>query len=84
LKSLVFALALLLPFTSVGCGDDEDKAADPHENVAPDCADILKACHDKDPGEGPIHDCHNVAEANNATACAEDKPGCLSACAEAE
>lgn len=46
------------------------------------CGRILDACHDIDPGSGPIHECHEAAEADGVTEeiCADREDECLTAC----
>lgn len=63
--------ALCLFIAAAGC-HSEDGA----------CGRILDACHDIDPGSGPIHDCHESAEADGVTEeiCADLEEGCLATC----
>ena len=68
--SLILAAALALG----GCSDDENA-----------CEQILNACHDVDPGEGPIHDCHeNSEEEWSESECGDNLDSCLSLCEAAE
>jgi hypothetical protein len=62
-----------------GCGDDDAPA------TKPTCDEIVEACHEVDPGTGPIHDCHENAEAESATEaiCAAASTNCLAICAAA-
>jgi hypothetical protein len=62
----------------VGCGDDDEHSG--HGDLEPDCQAIVDACHEADPGSGPAHDCHVLAEENNAGTCAEQRASCVSVC----
>jgi hypothetical protein len=46
------------------------------------CERIIEACHDADDGAGAAHDCHDLAEDDDATdeSCAEKEDDCLEAC----
>jgi hypothetical protein len=46
------------------------------------CERIVEACHEADPGSGPIHDCHEDAEAPGVTdaICAEREDDCHELC----
>jgi hypothetical protein len=69
-------LAALLPiaFALAACGDDGS-------TMAPSCQAITDACHDVDPGSGPIHDCHETAhEDGTAAACDPIEAMCLALC----
>jgi hypothetical protein len=49
------------------------------------CDRIVEACHDVDPGSGPIHDCHEDAEAAEAASdadeiCADREDDCIALC----
>lgn len=63
-----------------GCGDDDEGSG--HEDLEPACQTIVDACHEADPGSGEPHDCHVLAEENNAGACTENLGRCTSACQE--
>lgn len=67
--------AWLLPLLLLACSDDHD-----HGALDPTCAEIVSRCHDLDLGPGTIHDCHQLAEGNNATMCAARRTECLAAC----
>ncbi|MEZ4295827.1 MAG: hypothetical protein R3B70_12695 [Polyangiaceae bacterium] len=62
------ALLLALP----GCGNSTEGS----------CERIVEACHEKDTGSGEPHDCHESAEAEDATdaVCADIEDACLAAC----
>lgn len=54
-----------------------------HTSPYPSCQAILSACHELDTGEGPIHDCHEVAhDATSEADCAPRKAECLATCVE--
>ena len=59
---LMLVLLLVLVPLAAGCGDDAD---DP----IPECEAIAEACHPVDPGTGPIHECHENAEAASTGPC---------------
>jgi hypothetical protein len=80
MKIVLGAFSVALAFVIVvGCSDDKKttEAGDP-----PSCAAIVEACHPLDKGTGPIHDCHEAAEAEGVTeaTCAAKKTECLSTC----
>lgn len=66
---------LALAASQAGCGG---------ENTAGACERIAEACHDKDTGDGPAYECHELAEAGDANddACAEQEQECTDVCAE--
>ncbi len=68
-----------LAFALVACSDD---AVDQKETPA-SCETIVETCHPLDQGSGPIHECHEQAEAETATetSCAAIKEQCLKTCA---
>lgn len=47
-----------------------------------ECEEIVEACHMVDPGTGPIHDCHEFAEAMGRTAaeCSAMRASCIALC----
>lgn len=76
-----------------GCSSDDDKPASSssssssssgeseHSSPYPSCQAIIDACHPLDVGDGPIHDCHEVAHDNGTEAtCAAKKSECLATC----
>jgi hypothetical protein len=70
------ALAALCSFGAAAC-DDEDEQND--------CKLIQEACHARDPGSGPIHECHENAEGKWTQAqCTSNKAMCLSLCTAAD
>jgi len=55
-----------------------------HSSPYPACDAIIKACHAKDVGAGPVNDCHSVAhDATGDDVCIPKKDACLKTCAEA-
>lgn len=48
------------------------------------CERIVEACHELDTGSGLAHDCHELAEAADATdaKCSEKEDECLAGCVE--
>lgn len=65
-----------------GCGDDDDHSG--HGNLAPDCQAIVDVCHEADRGSGEAHDCHVLAEENDASLCTEHRASCTSVCQEVD
>lgn len=54
-----------------------------HTSPYPSCNAITQACHKFDVGEGPIHDCHELAHgATSDEPCAVKKVGCLALCVD--
>jgi hypothetical protein len=70
-----FAL-LIAVLGLVACGGDDTSSA------KPSCEAIVEACHPKDPGSGPVHDCHENAESVTSTEadCAAAKDACVGLC----
>jgi hypothetical protein len=60
----------------LGCDDDHS-----HE-LAPECEAIVDRCHDLDPGAGPIHECHEFAEAEGRSGaeCLAMQASCFASC----
>ena len=55
-----------------------------HSSVYPACDAIIKACHMKDVGGGPVNDCHSLAhEAAGDQDCIPKKDACLKTCQDA-
>ncbi|MDB4996901.1 MAG: hypothetical protein JWM74_4333 [Myxococcaceae bacterium] len=56
----------------------------PAVTTTPDCDAIVDACHPKDPGSGPVHECHETAEtaaaAHDAKTCTDKKNACVALC----
>jgi hypothetical protein len=51
-----------------------------HLSPYPSCQAIIDACHPYDVGEGPIHDCHDLASNGPEAACAPKKDECVATC----
>lgn len=47
---------------------------------AAQCEEIAELCHPVDSGDGPIHDCHLMAETGNAANCAAEFDDCMALC----
>jgi uncharacterized repeat protein (TIGR04052 family) len=47
------------------------------------CQDIINACHDVDPGSGPLHDCHELGHDEVESACAPERDRCVALCGAA-
>lgn len=47
------------------------------------CDDIVEACHDVDPGAGPVHACHELGHEGEVSACLAERDRCIALCAEA-
>ncbi len=72
----VAALALAVVAPVVACHDDHEHGSEPTS-----CKAIIDACHSKDTGSGPIHECHEFAESGKGEPeCAAKKTECLSTC----
>ena len=84
-RFFVPVLLALLGGLVLGCGGDASNddagggsradafsTSDAFVELRPSCELIVAACHDVDPGSGPIHDCHELGHAETATeaACA--------------
>lgn len=77
-----FAMALG-SFGCVACSSDDDadeEHEEEHDPQSPSCAEIMDVCHAADEGEGPAHDCHDVAHADVEADCAVQKDACLVTC----
>ena len=71
MNPMKIAAALCLFVAAAGCHSAEGA-----------CGRIIDACHELDEGSGPIHDCHEDAEADDATeeTCADREDECLALC----
>ena len=76
--SWLVVAAAVLP----SCSDDEHDHGQPtkHTTSSPMCQAIMDACHPLDVGQGPIHDCHDVATSANETTCTARRDACLATC----
>ncbi len=59
----------------VACGGTNDPPPATHH-----CADIVDACHDVDPGSGPLHDCHETAHEGVEATCQPIRESCVMQC----
>ena len=77
MRKVFWGLSTLAAFTVLGACSDDKK-----DDGAPSCKAIIEACHPLDPGSGPIHECHEAAEADGVTeqTCAGKKAECLATC----
>jgi hypothetical protein len=41
---------------------------------------ITEACHDVDPGDGEIHECHEMSEEGDAATCEAEYDDCITLC----
>jgi hypothetical protein len=90
MKKKIFgaALAAVLVAVAWGCSSDDDQkpsssSGGDHTSPYPSCQAILDACHPLDVGEGPIHDCHELAhEEGTEQTCAAKKAECLTTCSK--
>jgi hypothetical protein len=48
------------------------------------CEAITEACHDVDPGDGDIHECHEMSEEGDAATCEAEYDDCIALCEAAE
>ncbi len=81
-----FAFSAVLFLSAPACSDSHSHDVDggPHTSSFASCQAILDACHEFDTGEGPVHDCHEIAhDATSEETCAPKKTACLATCAAA-
>ncbi len=77
---LAAALATALTVALVACSDSHSHT-DAGASSFPSCQAIVAACHEVDPGSGPVHECHESAEAAKADSeCSPKKDACLALC----
>lgn len=77
---LAFALCLALSGCPSSPGSDAGGYPD-GPTTFPDCDAIVEACHEVDPGTGPIHDCHETAhDAASNEPCAPIRATCVMMC----
>ena len=72
MKSMLFTHAALCALT-LGCAESG------HDHAAA-CSPIIAACHEVDPGHGPIHDCHETGHAGDDVACSAMQDTCVALC----
>jgi hypothetical protein len=71
---------LLVPLLALGCHDDDGHSHGTTERPHV-CEEIVESCHSKDPGSGPIHDCHESAESTwTAEQCTANASRCHTLC----
>lgn len=73
MKTISTALMLTLAALTGACTSSSSPA---------ECEAIVERCHPLDPGTGPIHECHEYAEAAGRTAaeCTARQSECFAAC----
>ena len=70
----VSPLTLVGALLALGCGGSEP-------TPTTHCADIVNACHEVDPGSGPLHDCHEIGHDGDETMCTQAvADGCVTMC----
>lgn len=75
---------VLLCVLVIGCDRAITVIVDAGYDGISDCDDIVAACHFVDPGNGPIHECHESAESQwRGLECANNKARCVTLCAQA-
>lgn len=71
-----FGLTLSFAFAAlIACGDD-----DGHHHATGACGQIVAACHDLDPGTGPISECHATGHDEVEADCEAVLTSCLAVC----
>lgn len=65
---------------AVDVADAQDVGAEASEPDLP-CTNIIDACHEADPGYGPIHDCHELGHTGTVDDCRKAEKNCLAICA---
>ena len=94
MKSILVGAAMFAAVVSVyACSDHHDDdghshiptdEAGGHTSPYPTCQKIIDDCHEYDVGDGPVHECHEVAhDAENDSACVAKKDECTKTCAAA-
>ena len=83
----LFALSISTAAGLYACSDSHshDESGDGgHTSAFASCQAIIDACHEYDVGEGPVHDCHDLAHDSTSEAtCAPKKAECIAICAAA-
>lgn len=77
---------LFVALSLIACGDGggADAGTDAHAPGSESCQRIVDACHEVDPGTGPIHDCHETAhDVGTDEACAPIETSCVAMCVAA-
>ncbi|MBX3226735.1 MAG: hypothetical protein KIT84_39055 [Labilithrix sp.] len=73
-----------LAWTACDSHAEEGGSSGGHSSVYPACNDIIQACHPLDTGDGPYHDCHDLAHgATSEAACTPRRDECVKLCTDA-
>ena len=81
---LAISAAILVCAPACSDSHSHDVDSGTHTSSFASCQAILDACHEFDTGEGPVHDCHEIAhDATSEETCAPKKTACLATCAAA-
>lgn len=76
-RHLVFASILAL----TACGGGEPGTDAGEHSGSESCQRIIDACHEVDPGTGPIHECHETGhDVGTDEACAPIEADCVAMC----
>ncbi|MBX3187300.1 MAG: hypothetical protein KF819_09800 [Labilithrix sp.] len=82
---LTTGIAALVASCDSHPSDEHGASSGGHSSQFPSCDVIIKACHEKDVGAGPVNDCHSLAhDAKSDDECAPKKDACLKTCADAD
>ena len=86
MKKVLISAAVVAAFAGIlACSHDDDHShsedGGAHTSAFAACQTIIDACHEKDVGTGPVHDCHDLAhEATSEAACTAKKDECVKTC----
>lgn len=88
MKKVLISAAIVAAFAGVfACSHDHDEDGHSHgdggthTSAFAACQAIIDACHEKDVGTGPVHDCHDLGhEATSDAPCAAKKDECVKTC----
>ncbi len=76
-----------LTLTSTGEGCDQSRSVEvtcvETSDTADACEGLGSTCHPVDPGDGPLHECHEVGHSGDQAQCAEQRAECIQGCGEA-
>ncbi|MBS2012918.1 MAG: hypothetical protein JST00_08530 [Deltaproteobacteria bacterium] len=85
MKKVLISAAIVAAFAGIfACSHDDDHSHEDggaHSSAFASCQAILDACHEKDVGTGPVHDCHELGhDATSDAPCAAKKDECVKTC----
>jgi hypothetical protein len=87
MESQLTRQGLIVLFVAALVGACVADSADPADSASEEysfplsCQDIVDACHEVDPGYGPMHDCHETAhDVSTAEACDPVRDECVALC----